>query len=165
MDQQIAIRQVRAEDYEIIRTLLEQEALHNQFFFEEDSPHNPANAAAGIVAASLDSSNINCGWLAFSDGKPAGIITTPQNLPGGVFVSETFRGQGIAQGLIQERERYFKETLGLREIERPVRADNRASILLHTEKLGYRFSEASQNLMRENPNLPGHTVLYLKKTL
>jgi len=165
MAPKITIRTVQAGDVEAVQSLFEQTERHDGFSFPEDSPYHPANAAVAVVNASVNEEDINCGWLAFSDGKLAGIITTPQGLAGGVFVSREFRGQGIAQALIKERERYFREELGLTEIERPVRADNEASIRLHTEKLGYRFSQASLDLLKENPALPGHTVLYLVKTL
>lgn len=165
MDERIKIRPVQGGDVEIVQSLLEEEAAHNGFHFNEDSPYHPVNSAIAIVNASVSNQNINCGWLAFSEDQPAGIITTPQDLPGGVFVTKEFRGQGLAQALIKERERYLKEDLGLTEIERPVRADNKASIRLHTEKLGYHFSQASLNLIKENPQLPGHTVLHLVKSL
>lgn len=161
----ITIRPVQAGDVETVQALFQKEGEHNGFQFSKDSPYHPENAAIAVVNASLDGDDVNCGWLAFSDNQPAGVITTPQDLAGGVFVSDDFRGQGIAQMLIRERETYFKDVLGLREIERPVRADNMASIKLHTEKLGYHFSQASLNLLRETPNPPGNTVLYLAKTL
>lgn len=165
MTAEIKIRPVEADDLDAVTALLEREAAHNSHDFDGDSPYHPVNAAIAIVSASLDRDGPDCGWLAFSDGKPAGIITTPQGLAGGVFVADRFRGQGIAQSLIREREGYFKDVLGLTEIQRPVRADNEASIRLHTEKLGYHFSQASLNLLKETPSLPGHTVLYLAKTL
>lgn len=161
----VTIRPAQAGDVEVIQSLFQQEAEHNGFSFDEDSPYHPANAALAVVNASINPTDKNCGWLAFSDGKPAGIITTPDDLAGGVYVSSAYRGQGIAQALVRERERYFKEDLGLTEIQRPVRADNQASIKLHTEKLGYHFSQASLNLLKENPKPPGNTVLYLVKTL
>lgn len=161
----VTIRPALAGDVEVIQSLFQQEAEHYGFFFDEDSPYHPANAAVAVVNASINPLDPNCGWLAFSDGKPAGIITTPQNLVGGVYVSSAYRGQGIAQALIRERERYFKEDLGMTEIERPVCADNEASIKLHTERLGYIFSQASLTLLKENPKLPGHTVLHLVRTL
>ena len=165
MSQDITIRPVDAGDIEAVQSLFELEAEHNGFSFDEDSPYHPANAAVAVVSASVDKDDINSGWLAFSGDEPAGIITTPQGLAGGVFVSKAFRGKGIAQSLVRERERYFKEDMGLTEIERPVRADNEASIKLHTEKLGYRFSQASLDLLERTPNLPGETVLHLVKTL
>ena len=165
MSQNITIRPVQAGDVEAVQSLFEQEAEHNGFSFDDDSPYHPANSAVGAVNASVNKDDINCGWLAFSDGAPAGIITTPQGLAGGVFVSKEFRGQGVAQALVRERERYFKDDLGLTEVERPVRADNEASIRLHTEKLGYHFSQASLDLLKENPKPPGETVLHLVKTL
>lgn len=161
----ITIRAIAAGDLETVQSLFQKEAEHNGFDLPEDSPYHPANAAVAVLNASVNDTDPDCGWLAFSDDQPAGIITTPQNLAGGVFVADAFRGQGIAQMLISEREDYFKNTLGLSEIERPVRADNEASIKLHIEKLGYHFSQATMNLLRATPNPPGHTVLYLTKTL
>jgi ribosomal protein S18 acetylase RimI-like enzyme len=165
MDQNITIRPAQAGDVEVVQRLFEQEGEHNGCSFDADSPYHPANAAVAVVNASMDPADKNCGWLAFSDGKPAGVITTPDDLPGGVCVSKEFRGQGIAQALVRERERYFKEELGLTEVQRPIRADNEASLKLHTEKLGYHFSQASLNLLRENPKPPGNTVLYVVKSL
>lgn len=130
-----------------------------------DNPYHPANAALAVLGASLDQNDINCGWLAFSNGEPAGIITIPQGLSGGLFVSAAFRGQKIAQALIRERELYFKEGLGLTDIVRPICAGNEASIRLHTEVLGYHFTEATRALLKETPRPSGHTVLYLAKTL
>ena len=161
----ITIRPILAGDLETVQALFQKEMGHNGFIVPEDSPYHPANAAIAALNASINAEDSNCGWLAFSGDAPAGIITTPQDLAGGVFVSDDFRGQGIAQMLIRERETYFKDVLGLNEIERPVRADNAASIKLHTEKLGYHFSQATMNLLRATPNPPGHTVLYLAKTL
>lgn len=161
----MTIRPVQDGDFDVVRALFQKEADHNGDVFDRASPYHPENAAIAVVRASMNEGDANCGWLAFSNGQPAGIITTPQDLAGGVFVSDDFRGQGIAQMLIRARETYFKEHLGLSEIERPVRADNAASIKLHTEKLGYHFSQASLSLLRETPHPPGNTVLYLAKTL
>lgn len=168
MTHDIQIRKVEAGDVDAVESLFEQEAAHNGFSFEKDSPFHPANSAIETVNATLDDENVNCGWIAFSDGQPAGIITTPQDLAGGVFVSDEFRGQGIAQALVKERESYFQEELGQTKIERPIRADNEASLNLHLGKLGYSFTEASQKIIDDNPEgrtgLAGDTVLYVEKS-
>ncbi|HTK83514.1 MAG TPA: GNAT family N-acetyltransferase [Patescibacteria group bacterium] len=165
MVQDITVRPVQPQDTEAVQELLRQEMVHNGCNFDESSPYHPKNAAQDVIRKTMDAGNPNRGWLAFAGDKPAGIITTPMDLAGGVFVNEEFRGKGVAQALIRTREKYLKEDLGLTQIERPVRADNEASIKLHTEKLGYRFSQASLNLLKENPKPPGNTVLYLVKTL
>jgi len=90
MSKNITVRPVQAGDVEAVQSLFEQEAAHNGFSFDEDNPYHPANAAVAVVNASVNEDDINCGWLAFSDGRPVGIITTPQGLAGGVFVSKEF---------------------------------------------------------------------------
>ncbi len=160
----ITIRPVQAGDAEAIEALFQEEADHHKYSLDKDDPYHPANAALAVLSASLDQTNINCGWLAFSNGEPAGIITTPQGLSGGVFVSEAFRGQKIAQALIRERELYFKQALGLTEIVRPICAGNEATIRLHTN-LGYHFTEATIALLKETPQPSIHTILYVAKTL
>ncbi len=113
MAPEITIRPVQADDIRTVQSLFQQEADRNGFSFDESSPYHPAKSAATVIEKTLNKDDVNCGWLAFSDGKPAGIITTPQGLAGGVFVAPEFRGQGIAQALVRTRERYFKQDLGL----------------------------------------------------
>ena len=158
----IEIRAVEAGDVEAVEALLQQQMEHYGASYEGNMPCHPVNEAVATVNASINPDDVDCGWLAFYNDQPAGIINTPQGLGGGVFVSKEFEGQGIAKALISERESYFQNDLKLSRVERPVRADNEASIGLH-KKLGYEFTEASQNLLKENPDPPGHTVLYLEK--
>lgn len=160
----INVRLVQVGDFEIIQSLLHQEMIHYKNFFEDDSPFHPYNTAELIIASTLEPNNNNRGWLAFSDGKAAGIITTPQGLPGGIFVSEEFEGQGIGKALVKTRETYLKDFLGLTEVERPVYANNEKSIGLHLS-LGYQFTAASSELLRQDPPIPGNTVLHMTRAL
>ncbi len=141
MKETFEIREAQEGDYDCVRALLTAE---NGEFLPEDDFRHPKNEAQAIIDASQDPQSKTRCWLAISNGRAAGIITT-HDLSGGVYVDDDFRGMGIGSTLASARNDFYKQ-IGKTEAKASILASNTKSINMH-QKLGYRFNEASQQLI------------------
>jgi len=127
---------------------------------EQDDPRHPRQETQRLIEASKMPDPPGLGWLAVSEGKGVGIITTKEGFNGGVFVDENHRGMRIADKLVLEREA-FMIAHGATEAHVDIKAGNESSLKLFT-RLGYAFDDDS----RGDPKLKDpETVLHLTKTL
>ena len=161
----VTVKKVEPEDLDSLADLMRQEAEKGDWSFSADNPRHHDNVAHMTVQLSMNPEDEDMGWIAYKDGEPAGFITMPdKNLPGGVFVSETARNSGVAKSLVLAREEYLRDELGWTEVERPIEAGNYPSISLHVNSLGYEFTQASRETLRD-PDLTEDTVIYVRKDL
>lgn len=159
MEKPFTIRLAQESDHDAVFNLLGADTTG----IPADDSRHPLNLTDTIMQAHRDPEGKSRCWLAVIGDQPVGIITT-RDLGGGVEVREDFKRQGIGSALLKTREDFFKAQMGMDEARAPIRADNNASLRMHFNQ-GYKLEEASQKLVDENPNLPGHTVLYVSKKL
>ncbi len=159
MENPFTIRLAQETDHDAVFNLL---GGHDTGISENDSRH-PLNITDTIMRAHRDPDSKSRCWLAIVGNQAAGIITT-RDLGGGVEVKDEFKRQGIGSALVATREDFMRDQLGVNEARAPIRADNAASLRMHFNQ-GYKLEEASRKLLDENPDLPGHTVLYVTKKL
>lgn len=159
MKKPFTIRLAQESDHDAVFDLLG----GNDTGIPSDDHRHPLNITDTIMRAHRDPDSKSRCWLALVDDQPAGIITT-RDLGGGVEVKEDFKRRGIGSALVATREDFMQREMGITDARAPIRADNKASLTMHFNQ-GYKLEEASQKLLDENPNLPGHTILYVTKKL
>lgn len=126
----------------------------------QDDLRHPKHETQRLIEASKNPDPPGLGWIAVSEGKGVGIITTKEGFSGGVFVDENYRGMRIADKLVLEREA-FMIAHGQTEAHVDIKAGNAPSLKLFT-RLGYTFDDGSKG----DPGLKDpETLLHLTKAL
>lgn len=151
-DKSFDVRPIQHGDEHSIYSLLS--LFRDESKISRNDPRHPSNAAKALVAARHDPEAKDCGWLAISDGKAVGLITT-QDYSGGVIDPDYYSRRDIADALLYARDESMLAQ-GQTEARRDIRADN-IGLLHASTREGYHFDTASKaaidNLLGEIPHV------------